>query len=87
MSEGPTPEERIAELLSLLPPAPPGWVKAAAELPAARRAMDDLVARAEADASYRLAVLADLEQALRDAGVEPAPGHVQRLRKRLDPGD
>jgi hypothetical protein len=86
MSSAPTPEERIAELLGLMRPAPDGWVRAAAELPAARRAMDQLVARAEQDAAYRQAVLADLEQALRDVGVEPTKPDVQRIRERLSPG-
>jgi hypothetical protein len=80
-----TPEEEIAELLGMLPPAPEGWVRAAAELPAARRAMDDLVDRAEADANFRRALLSDLERALRDVGVEPAPENVERLRERLAP--
>src|SRR5204863_460189 len=50
-------EERIGRLLRLLPPAPVGWVRAAQELPAARAALDELVARAEEDAeAYRLAL-------------------------------
>jgi hypothetical protein len=48
--------------------------------------MDQLVARAEQDAAYRQAVLADLEQALRDVGVEPTKPDVERIRERLSPG-
>ena len=38
-------EERLARLIGMLPPAPDGWVQAAQELPAARRGLDQLVAR------------------------------------------
>lgn len=79
-------EERIARLLRLLPPAPVGWVQAAQELPAARTAIEDIVARAEADAAFRARVLADLEAALETAGVEPAPSAVTALRSRLSAG-
>jgi hypothetical protein len=78
------PEERLGELLAALPPAPPGWVEAAVELPGARSAIDDLVARALADRETRKAILADLESALRKAGVEPRPEMVDNLRSRLD---
>jgi hypothetical protein len=76
-------EERLAELLALLPPAPRGWVEAAQELPLARVQLDGLVARAEADAAFRAQVLADLEAALSAAGVEPRPVVVESLRSRL----
>jgi len=75
--------EEIAELLAQLPPAPPGWVQAAKELPRARELMDKIVARAEADADYRARVCADLEAALEQAGVEPASPLVDELRRRL----
>jgi hypothetical protein len=39
----PYDEERLAELLRALPPAPAGWVEAAKELPSARRSLEDLV--------------------------------------------
>jgi len=74
-------EERIAVLLRLLPPAPEGWVRAAQELPTARREIDDIVARAEADAAFRKALLADLERALRGAGYEPTEHALVELRK------
>ncbi len=76
-------EERLGRLLCALPPAPDGWVRAAQELPAARRGFDELVARAEADAVYRERVLADLEAALVSAGYEPNPPLVEALRRRL----
>jgi hypothetical protein len=78
-------EERLAALIAELPPAPCGWVRAAQELPAARRAMDGIVARAEIDAAYRAAVLADLESALREAGQRPSPALLDALRSRLRP--
>jgi len=79
-------EERIAKLLQLLPPAPEAWVRAAQELPAARAALDDLVARAEADAAFRERVLADLEGALSAAGVTPSRVAISRLRQLLSGG-
>ena len=77
-------EERIAELLRLLPPAPDGLVRAAQELPAARAALDGLVAQAERDAAVRGRLLADLEGAIAAAGVEPSRPLVSRLRRLLD---
>ena len=77
-------EERLAELLGLLRPAPEGWVRAAQELPVVRRELDDIVARAEADAAFREALIADLESALAQAGYEPVPSLVLALRSRLD---
>jgi hypothetical protein len=76
-------EERLGELLRLLPPAPAGWVMAAKELPAARAGLDVLVARAEEDAALREALVADLEDALRTAGIDVHPAVVEHLRKRL----
>jgi len=78
-------EERLGELLRMLPPAPAGWVTAAQELPLARVQLDALVQRAEADAAFRASVVADLELALRAAGVEPRPAVVEHLRNRLAP--
>ena len=76
-------ETRIGELLRRLPPAPEGWVRAAQELPLARLGLDELVRRAEADAEYRSRLIADLEAALRDEGVEPDPQLVEALRRRF----
>jgi hypothetical protein len=77
-------EERLAELLRRLPPPPQGWVEAAKELPRARRILDDIVTRAEADLEYRRAVLADLEAALAEAGIEPARTELaDELRRRF----
>jgi hypothetical protein len=76
-------EERLGELLRLLPPAPPGWVEAAQELPRARVELDALIARAEEDAAFRQALVDDLEDALRVAGVEPRPVVVEHLRRRF----
>jgi hypothetical protein len=79
-------EERLARLIGMLPPAPEGWVRAAQELPRARRGLDQLVARAEADAAFRAQVLADLERALEAEGVEPQPQVVEELRRLLADG-
>ena len=75
--------ERLAELLRLLPPAPTSWVQAAQELPLARAGLDEIVARAEADAAFRAELVADLESALDAAGVELDEPALELLRKRL----
>jgi beta-phosphoglucomutase-like phosphatase (HAD superfamily) len=77
-------EERMAQLLRLLRPAPEGWVRAAQELPKARAELAAIVARAEADAAFRAQVLADLEAALESEGIDPIPSVVAALRVRLD---
>jgi hypothetical protein len=77
-------EERLGMLLRFLPPAPEGWVRAAQELPAARAALDDLVARAVADAELRRRILNDLEAALAAEGVEPSSALLAELRVRLN---
>ena len=76
-------EERLGELLRLLPPAPSGWIEAAQELPRARAELDALILRAEQDAAFRQALVDDLEDALRVAGVEPRPLVVEHLRRRF----
>ena len=81
---GPYDEARLAELLRMLPPAPEGWVEAAQELPRVRAELDDIVARAVADAEFRKALIADLEDALRTEGYEPESMPLDELRRRLD---
>lgn len=76
-------EEKLAELLRSLPPAPEGWVQAAQELPFLRAQLDDIVERAEADAEFRQALVADLEAALAEAGYEPSDPLVKAIRARL----
>jgi hypothetical protein len=76
-------EERIARLLQALPPAPEAWVRAAQELPLSRRELDVIVARAEADARFREALIADLESALAAEGFEPDERTLERLRQRF----
>jgi len=73
-------EERLGELIALLAPPPEGWIEAATELPRARSAIDQLIGLANRDQQAREAILADLEQALRGAGVEPRPQLMDRLR-------
>jgi regulator of protease activity HflC (stomatin/prohibitin superfamily) len=77
-------EERLARLIRALPPAPEAWVRAAQELPLARAELDEIVARAEADAEYRARLVADLEAALVADGYEPTPALVQMLRARFE---
>ena len=78
-------EERLAQLIRALPPAPEGWVRAAQELPLARRGLDEIVARAEADAVFRQRLVADLERALQDEGYEPDRALLDALRDRFPP--
>ena len=73
-------EDRLGELLSLLQPAPAGWVRAAQELPAARAGLDQIVERAREDAEFRAALAADLEAALAAAGHEPTRELVDAVR-------
>jgi hypothetical protein len=84
MPEGPLPEERLAELLALLLPAPQAWVAAAVQLPAARAQIEVIVARAEQDAEYRARLVHDLEQALASDGIEPTPTLRRELTRRLE---
>ncbi len=76
-------DERVAELLRALPPAPAGWVEAAAELPRARAELDRIVELATADAEFRRALIEDLETALRSAGFTADRRRVVELRRRL----
>jgi hypothetical protein len=76
-------EERLGVLLRILRPAPVGWVRAAQELPAAHRTLDEIVARAEADLAFRNALLADLETALAAEGYEPDRRVLDEIRERL----
>ncbi len=73
-------EERLGELMALLPPAPAGWTLAAQELPAARLELDEIVERARADAEFRRRLVADLEDALAGAGYEPRAALVAAVR-------
>jgi hypothetical protein len=73
-------EERLGELLSLLAPAPAGWVQAAQELPGARLGLDEIVERARVDAEFRVLLVADLEAALTQAGYEPTDELIEAVR-------
>ncbi len=77
-------EQRLAELIRALPPAPQAWVEAAQELPLARGQLDDIVARAEADLAFRDALIADLEATLELEGYEPGTISLDELRRRLE---
>jgi hypothetical protein len=75
-------DDRIALLLRSLPPAPSGWVEAAAELPVARRALAEIEDLLAGDAE-RQAQTVQLEQALAQAGYEPTPALVRALARLL----
>ena len=76
-------EERLALLIRALPPAPEAWVRAAQQLPFVQGELDEIVARAEADAAFRERLIADLEGALAAEGFERDPAMVAALRVRL----
>jgi hypothetical protein len=75
-------EDRLGELIAALPPTPDAWVRAAQELPFARRELDEIVRRAEEDAVFRQALIDDLEATLAREGYEPDRPVVQALRRR-----
>jgi hypothetical protein len=77
-------EERLARLIRALPPAPAAWVRAAQELPLARAGLDEIVARAEADADFKARLVADLEAALEAEGYERDPTVVEALKVRFN---
>jgi hypothetical protein len=76
-------EERLARLIRALPPAPAAWVRAAQELPLAKAELDEIVARAEADADFRARLVADLEAALEAEGYERDPAVIELLKVRF----
>lgn len=77
-------EERLGLLLRILRPAPAGWVQAAKELPGARRSLDELVARADADVELRRELSSGLPAALEREGLDLDPRLVAELRRRLE---
>ena len=77
-------EQRLAELLHVLPPAPSAWVRAAQELPLLQRGLGELVERAEADAEFRRRLVADLDAALEAEGYDVDPDVAEVLRARLE---
>ena len=84
MEHDTTPTEtELAELISELPPAPADWLRAAVELPRLRRELDRLADLCAADAQFRAHTLADLQSALREAGVTPTPAAMRLARERL----
>jgi hypothetical protein len=76
-------EETLASLLRTLPTPPEAWIKAAQEIPLARRGLDEIVERARADATFREALIEDLERALEGAGYEPDSALADAVRNRL----
>lgn len=76
-------EQTLAELLRTLPAPPEAWVRAAQEIPLARRGLDDIVERARADQAFREALIADLERALQDAGYDADTALAEAVRERL----
>ena len=78
-------EETLALLLRTLPAAPEAWVKAAQEIPLARRGLDDIVERARADQAFREALFTNAESTLEGAGYDSDPALLDAVRARLSP--
>jgi len=78
-------EETLALLLRTLPAAPEAWVKAAQEIPLARRGLYDIVERARADRVFRAALMDDTETTLEEAGFDHDPALQDAVRARLSP--
>jgi hypothetical protein len=76
-------EETLSEILRTLPAPPQAWVRAAQEIPLARRGLDEIVERARADQAFRAALIADLESALEAEGYEHDEALVEALRERF----
>lgn len=76
-------DERLASLLRLLPAPPATWVEAAQQLPLVDRELEEILARAEADAAFRASLESDLEITLERAGYEPDVVLHRLLRRRL----
>jgi hypothetical protein len=77
-------EEQLGELLSALPPAPEGWVKAAKDAPLARLRLESVIERARADEEYRRRLVAEPERALEEADVIAHADNIEIIRKQLD---
>jgi hypothetical protein len=77
-------EVRMGELLRTVKDPPEAWVRAAQELPAVQRWVDEIEAQAQEDEEFRRAVDADIERALESAGYEPTPQLLAAWRARRE---
>lgn len=78
-------EEELAELLSLLHPAPHAWVAAAQALPHTLADLNEVVARLEQDRKLRRMFEDDPRTALERAGVRAGAAAVAALRAQIAP--
>jgi hypothetical protein len=76
-------EHELGRLLRLLPPAPPGWVEAAAELPFLGAELTDILARARDDGRFRTGLRTDADSTLREHGYDLSPSVVAHLMRLL----
>ncbi len=83
MGDNEMDERMLGRLIAALPAAPESWEQAAIEMPAFRRAADQVLALAETDAEFHAELVANLEAALRRAGHEPNPALRAAVRHRL----
>ena len=77
-------EESLADQLGVLRPAPEAWVRAAQELPAARRELERVVELARLDAELAGALRDDLEAALAERNIALPAALRRELRERLE---
>lgn len=88
-ANSPLDEERIAQLLSMAPPAPAAWVERAARIPRVQHDLQDVQRRLDEDALLRAAFEQHGERALREAGVtidDEVLAHLMDPAGRGDPG-
>jgi hypothetical protein len=76
-------EERLAELLALLRPAPLGWVEAAEALPATLADLDDVLGRLHRDEDFRSRFEENPAEALGAAGLPATATVVAAVRTQL----
>ena len=77
-------DEKLAELLRALPPAPKAWVRAVQALGLSQPTIADLVERAKTDDRFRKALIANPGAALEAEGYEVEPDVIAAIMKQLD---
>ena len=80
-----TDEHELGRMVRLLPAAPAAWIEAAQALPFLKGELDSILARAEGDAGFRKALLADPNEALHGEGYDLSPSVVAHLMRKLPP--
>ena len=80
-----TDEHELGRMVRMLPPAPGAWVEAAQALPFLKDELDSILAKAQGDTGFRLALRADPNGALQREGYDLSPSVVAHLMRKLPP--